>query len=227
MKLSELKLELKRSDYVKARFCAMALPSEAGKELWVRVLRWCEEGSCYYTTQGWIQICQQCEVLRVVRDGEAVFIDPSEETMKERISQLTTTQLHDLDQACVAIRLAFKHVPYLVGSSDGSGGTLAFRDVDVRLILPDEEFTAVCPTLKRWELLCKAIGVFLSAQTGLPVDFQIQARTVANAQHSKPRNPLGVDRTFAGGGDGTPAWNEQEERWESPGAIEAKPKRES
>lgn len=126
---------------------------------------------------------------------------------KGRTDLLTTTQLHNLDSACRLISKAFDGTPYLVGTA-GFGGAGSYRDVDVRLMLDDAEFAAVCPTLARWELLCVVIGTYLRERTGLPVDFQIQAVSVANARHGgKPRNPLGTGgRTFAGGGDGTPDW---------------------
>lgn len=122
---------------------------------------------------------------------------------RSRTCQLTTAQLHNLDKACADIRLAFGHPPYLVGTAGFGEGP--FRDVDVRLILGDDEFDAVCPTRERWELLCQAVGAWLSERTGLPVDFQVQQMTAANENHPGPRNPLGMGRVFAGGGDGTPA----------------------
>ena len=71
----------------------------------------------------------------------------------------------------------------------------------------DAEFAAVCPTRARWELLCVAIGTYLRERTGLPVDFQIQLTSIANERYGgKMRNPLGMGRIFAGGGDGTPDW---------------------
>ena len=121
---------------------------------------------------------------------------------KYRACQLTTSQLHDLDHACRMIFAAFGSPPYLVGTAgDGDGG---YRDVDVRLILADEEFATVCPTRERWELLSISIGAYLAARTGLPIDFQVQQMTAANQNHGKPRNPLGMRRVFAGGGDATP-----------------------
>ena len=127
---------------------------------------------------------------------------------KTRTDQLTTTELYNLDVACRPIRLAFDGAPpYLVGSAGfGETSTSGYRDVDVRLMLDDDEFAAVCPTRARWELLSVAIGTYLRERTGLPVDFQIQRIAEANAKHDKPRNPLGMGRTFAGGGDGTPDW---------------------
>ena len=126
---------------------------------------------------------------------------------KPRTALLTTVELYNLDVACSLIRKTFGHPPYLVGSA-GVGEADSYRDVDVRLMLDDEEFAAACPTLARWELLCLAVGAYLSERTGLPVDFQIQRTTEANERYGgKPRNPLGMGRVFAGGGDGTPEWD--------------------
>jgi hypothetical protein len=129
-------------------------------------------------------------------------------TTKPRTDLLTTTELYQLDAACVLISRAFDGgPPYLVGSALGTAPSGAPRDVDVRLMLNDDEFAAVCPTRARWELLCVAIGTYLRERTGLPVDFQIQQRSLANERYGgKMRNPLGMGRIFAGGGDGTPDW---------------------
>lgn len=126
-------------------------------------------------------------------------------TTNPRTDQLTTTELYQLDEACGLIRRAFGQPAYLVGSA-GFGEERGYRDVDVRLMLDDEEFAAACPTRERWELLSLAIGVYLSERTGLEVDFQIQVAKLANERFSGPRNPLGMGRVFAGGGDGTPDW---------------------
>jgi hypothetical protein len=127
-------------------------------------------------------------------------------TTGARTDLLTTTQLYHLDQACQIISRAFgdEH-PYLVGTA-GIGGAEKYRDVDVRLMLDDDEFAEACPTRERWELLCLAIGTYLRDRTGLPVDFQIQRASEANERFNAPRNPLGMGRVFAGGGDGTPEW---------------------
>lgn len=133
---------------------------------------------------------------------------------KARTGLLTTTELYHLDQACQVVNRAFKGgPPYLVGSAGIGNDGAAYRDVDVRLMLGDDEFAEACPTRERWELLCLAIGAYLRDRTGLPVDFQIQRTTEANERFSGPRNPLGLvhsegrsGRAFAGGGDGTPGW---------------------
>jgi hypothetical protein len=129
-------------------------------------------------------------------------------TKKVRTALLTTVELYNLDSACRLVSRAFDGgPPYLVGTA-GHGDATTYRDVDVRLMLDDEEFAAVCPTRERWELLCLAISTFLSERTGLPVDFQIQRVSEANERYGgRPRNPLGMGRIFAGGGDGTPGWD--------------------
>ena len=93
---------------------------------------------------------------------------------------------------------AFGHLPYLVGSA-AVGKT--WRDVDVRLILPDDEFDALFPDHVRpshqdgrWGLLCAAISELARQRTGLPVDFQIQRASYANDRYPRPcvRLALGI-----------------------------------
>jgi hypothetical protein len=80
---------------------------------------------------------------------------------KARTALLTTMELYYLDQACQLVSKAFGgRPPYLVGTA-GVGGADSYRDVDVRLMLDDDEFAAVCPTRERWELLSVAIGSYL------------------------------------------------------------------
>lgn len=85
------------------------------------------------------------------------------------------------------VRRAFGHIPYHVGSSltEKQG----WRDVDVRLILPDEEYAALGygePDREhysaRWVSTILAWSTFGRVLTDLPVDFQIQQRTHANAK---------------------------------------------
>ena len=94
------------------------------------------------------------------------------------------------------IDAAFGHLPYLVGSA--SVGKV-WRDVDVRLILPDDEFDALFPPVDPgqfpdglWSLLCAAISELAKARTGLPVDFQIQRQTYANDRFPGVRQALGL-----------------------------------
>jgi hypothetical protein len=108
-----------------------------------------------------------------------------------------------LDEAAQPIRMAFNRPCYLVGTAAVQRD---FRDVDVRLILDDSTYdvfaerigTAVIP------FLGLAIGEYLAARTGLPIDFQIQRMTEANAKHTGPRNPVGVRSLFNYTGDAAP-----------------------
>ena len=116
---------------------------------------------------------------------------------------LSTLELHELDEACHPIYAGFGTPPYLVGSASERPD---FRDVDVRLILGDEEYDALFESLPGlWALLSRVIATYLRSRTTLPVDFQIQRQTDANARHKKPRNALGLRdlKDYAGGGDGT------------------------
>jgi hypothetical protein len=103
-------------------------------------------------------------------------------------SYLSQLQLFHLDQACSVIRQAFGHRggPYLVGSAQTRPD---FRDVDVRLILDDEDFDALDSMVRIFINL--TTSAWLSQRTGLPIDFQIQQQTAANANHPGRRNPLG------------------------------------
>lgn len=94
------------------------------------------------------------------------------------------------------IQEAFGEVPYLVGSAAVGK---EWRDVDVRLILPDEEFDAMFPDHTKpsrcdgkWSLLCAAISELGRIRTGLPIDFQIQRTTDANDLYGGVRQALGI-----------------------------------
>jgi hypothetical protein len=93
------------------------------------------------------------------------------------------------------IDAAFGHLPYLVGTA--AVGKI-WRDVDVRLILPDDEFDQLFPPAEpdqpdgRWGLLCAAISELARVRTGLPVDFQIQRMSVANDRYPGLRLALGI-----------------------------------
>jgi len=130
-----------------------------------------------------------------------------------RTCYLTTTDLHRLDLAVLPLirmcrsgdekRPADGSRVYLVGTVNERPD---FRDVDVRLILPDDRFDALfghSPAL--WGAFCYATSRWLSADTGLPIDFQVQRQTEANEKYGeKTRNPLtGGLRRFAGLGDAT------------------------
>ena len=92
---------------------------------------------------------------------------------------------------------AFGLPPYLVGSALAK--KRGWRDVDVRLILPDEDYTwwqlgdPKDPRAnERWVSLCLAYCALGRAVTGLPIDFQIQQQTLANEQYPGSRSALGI-----------------------------------
>ncbi len=83
----------------------------------------------------------------------------------------------------------FHSHPYLVGSCLDKRD---YRDVDVRLILDDDQFAAWFPEdhddnrpTPRLKGLNVAMSVWAQKVTGLPVDFQFQQQTAANAQYSQ------------------------------------------
>ena len=91
------------------------------------------------------------------------------------------------------VRDYFGHVAYQVGSSIERKD---WRDVDVRLMLPDDEFEAQFgkdlgtegnPRLSAITLAFAALG---KEMTGLPIDFQIQPVSYANDRYPGPRSAL-------------------------------------
>jgi hypothetical protein len=91
----------------------------------------------------------------------------------------------------------FGEYPYQVGSSLKDKG---WRDVDVRLMLPDEDFDAMFGQLTRprclnlkWNAACLAFAALGRDMTGLPIDFQIDRLTEANQDYGdKPRSCIGI-----------------------------------
>jgi hypothetical protein len=119
-------------------------------------------------------------------------------TMKQRANYVAAPAMFDLHNACVVIQQAFPNGGvYLVGSALERRD---HRDVDVRCILPDEEFDALFPNAPagpahwnaRWSLMSVTISHWLRQQTGLPIDFQFQKQSLANARHNGPRSALGL-----------------------------------
>ena len=74
----------------------------------------------------------------------------------------------------------------------------------MRLILADERYGRLRKAVGKrgLALLGLAIGEYLAARTGLPIDFQIQQQTAANHHHpGGMRNPLGLRHLGNYGGD--------------------------
>lgn len=105
----------------------------------------------------------------------------------------------DLNQACVVVNEALDGFGcYLVGSATNRRD---FRDVDVRYIMDDAKYDAMFHSgggvrNPLWSLMSTAVSAWLSKQSGLPVDFQIQKQSEANASFSRKdghdRQPLGI-----------------------------------
>ena len=119
------------------------------------------------------------------------------------MSALSPRQMFLLDQACNPIIEAFGDTPYLVGTAVIRQ---PHRDVDVRLILKDKKYAKLRKAigLDGIAYLGLAIGDHLASRTGLPIDFQIQQMSAANAQHDGMRNPLGLRKLLSFRGDTTP-----------------------
>ena len=107
------------------------------------------------------------------------------------MSALSPRQMFLLDQACHPINEAFGSFGcYLVGTAYHRG---PYRDVDVRFIMADKKHDRLTKVIRSEGIafLGLAIGQYLASLTNLPIDFQIQRQTEANALHDGPRNPLG------------------------------------
>ena len=110
--------------------------------------------------------------------------------------------------ACFALEEAIRPVCEAFGAYESTGGCYVvgssleradWRDVDVRLMLDDAQFAALFPCAgqhwendTRWLVLTVAISERLTKLTGLPIDFQFQPQTLANARHKGRRNAIGV-----------------------------------
>lgn len=87
----------------------------------------------------------------------------------------------------------FGHVAFHVGSSLDRKD---WRDVDVRLILPDDEFEQMfgrnqnAETNKKLAAVTLAFSALGKQMTGLPVDFQIQSQGHANERYPGRRSAL-------------------------------------
>lgn len=94
---------------------------------------------------------------------------------------------------------------YQVGSSLSSKD---FHDVDVRYIMSDEDWKKMFGELDPhqpkfnglWSLLCFVISDWLSRETDLDVDFQIQQASRANEDFKGPRSSLGINCDYYPGG---------------------------
>jgi len=149
------------------------------------------------------------EIVRLAKDLDPNRAPPTPEpTPMKRVNWLPAPHFFNLNMACMPLTEAFAAFAglsghagvYLVGSSTARRD---YRDVDVRMMLDDKTYARLFgnshdrPDLNAlWSVMCSSIGLWLTKQSGLPVDFQIQQMTTANAEFSRrngfDRQPLGV-----------------------------------
>lgn len=123
---------------------------------------------------------------------------------RRRASFLSPPDFHRLDWACRPVADAFETPVYLVGSVLTRPD---FRDIDLRVILPDEDMVRMFgedgtyglpdrPAPHRLQLLLHiALSDLIANAAGLswPVDFQIQSMSEANVpEHDGARDALGI-----------------------------------
>lgn len=112
-----------------------------------------------------------------------------------RANYLPVPHVFNLNQACMVLAQAFEYGVYLVGSCLRKRD---YRDVDVRAILSDDEYDRLFPGIvieqhhPLWSVMCASISLYLEKATGLPIDFQIQKQSVANAKYPGERHALGM-----------------------------------
>lgn len=120
----------------------------------------------------------------------------------KRANYVAAPHFYNLNQACDIINRAFPESfgCYLVGSALERRD---YRDVDVRLIMEDAAYDRMFRNDSGWanplwSLMCTSISLWLSKTTELPIDFQIQRQSTANAQHDGKRSPLGIFLDYPG-----------------------------
>lgn len=133
-------------------------------------------------------------VLRIAREAvDALATPPAVKEPTEvqpRETRLTPHDQFNLDLACRPLVDAFGWGVFQVGSSLQRGN---YRDVDVRCMLDDDEYAHLFSGKPaRLRVLNAAVTLWLGRATGLPIDFQFQDTTAANAEFGGPRSALGV-----------------------------------
>lgn len=105
-----------------------------------------------------------------------------------------------LDEFANHVWATFGERPYMVGSATRK---ITYRDVDVRIILPDKAWSHWFPNMApmsteacwhgdpKWRALVLAFSELGRQMTGLPIDFQVQPATYAGRMYPGPRYPLG------------------------------------
>jgi hypothetical protein len=125
----------------------------------------------------------------------------NEPEKRKKVSYIGVPAVFKLELACKHLNDAYGGFGcYVVGSALERPD---WRDVDVVLILEDKQFSREFPAVgdfstggfefdTKWLLHTVALSEWLSAQTGLPIDFKIQPQTWANNRHNGTRHPHGL-----------------------------------
>jgi hypothetical protein len=110
---------------------------------------------------------------------------------RRRATSLSPPDRFLLDQWAEQIAVAFGHGhPYLVGSVARAE---SYRDVDVRLMLPQDAFDTFTVDRPRLRALNVAFSTWGQKVTGLPIDFQFQNRDAREGDDlNGMRWPIGV-----------------------------------
>jgi hypothetical protein len=112
-------------------------------------------------------------------------------TGARRASFIQLSDFERLDAWCRLVATAFPDEgwPYLVGSAMTRP---TFRDVDIRMMLTDADFDTRFTDVTQLRMYNRAFSAWGQRDTGLPIDFQIQRTSDANALFPSRRNPMGV-----------------------------------
>ena len=117
--------------------------------------------------------------------------DTDQPATRRRCNYLTVSQAYNLNVACRPLA-SLGYGLYQVGSSLERAD---YRDVDLRCILADDEYDRMFADDKSGKIVrffSVAISEWIAARTGLPIDFQFQRETEANANFSGIRNAVGI-----------------------------------
>lgn len=119
---------------------------------------------------------------------------PNPDSVRRRATALGPTEVFVLRCWGRDLYDAFGAMPYLVGSVVRDE---AWRDVDVRMMLDPDDPLLIDRV--RLTVLSHAVTMWGQRATGLPIDFQFQARDEANAEFKGNRQALGITLTLPWG----------------------------
>lgn len=112
-----------------------------------------------------------------------------------RATYLLLTDFERAEEWCRKVRRIFAGTGHVGLFLVGSALTRAdYRDIDLRLILTDEAWDREWTDAVKTRYMNAALSTWGQRETGLPIDFQLQRMSTANASFGEghPRNPMGV-----------------------------------